>query len=60
MHPTIYTEIMKVRTTERRHQAHQGRLARAAKQGRRALRALRTPRVLPGIRPWPVMHRPAI
>ena len=34
--------------------ADQARLARAAGQGRRALRPLRLPRLLPGLRPWPI------
>jgi len=60
MHPIIEAEIMKTRTAGAQRRADQARLARAARQGRRALRPLRMPRVLPGLRPWPVAHRPAI
>jgi hypothetical protein len=60
MHPTIQTQIIKARTADCHRQAHQARLAHAARQGRRALRQPGTPRVLPGLRPWPLLHRPAI
>jgi hypothetical protein len=60
MHPTMQTEIIKARTAELHRQAQQARLARAARQGRRALRPHGTLRVLAGLRPWPVVHRPAI
>jgi hypothetical protein len=60
MHPIIETEIMKTRTAGAHRRGDQARLARAARQGRWGLRPLRMPRVLPGFRPWPVAHRPAI
>jgi hypothetical protein len=46
MCPIIETEIMKTRTAEAHGRGDQARLA--------------LPRVLPGPRPWPVAHRPAI
>ena len=60
MYSTMHTQIMKARTGDLHHQARQDGLARAAKRDRRALRAHGTSRVLPSLRPWPVMHRPAI
>lgn len=63
MHPIIETEIMKTRTAGAHRRADQARLAQAARRGhrgRRALPLLRMPRVLRGLRPWPVAHRSAI
>jgi hypothetical protein len=55
MHPIIEAEIMKTRTAGALRRADQARLAQAAKR-RRALRQHGTPRVLPGLRPRPVLH----
>ena len=60
MHPIIQAEIMKTRTVGAHRRADQARLAQAARQGRRMLRPFRMPRVLPGLRPGRVAHRPAI
>jgi len=60
MRPIIETEIMKTRTAGAHRRGDQARLAQAARQGRRTLRPFRMPRVLPGLRSWPVAHRPAI
>ena len=60
MHPIMNTEIIKVRTAElHRHVNHAG-MVRVARASRRALPPLRMPRVLGGLRPWPLVHRPAI
>jgi hypothetical protein len=56
MHPTIEAEIMKTRTAGAHRRADQARLAQAARRGRRALRQHGTPRMLPGLRPRPVLH----
>jgi len=56
MHPIIEAEIMNTRTTGAHRRGDQARLAQAAKRRRRALRQHGTPRVLPGLRPRPVLH----
>ncbi|HYB47018.1 MAG TPA: hypothetical protein VED20_06620 [Streptosporangiaceae bacterium] len=60
MQPTFQNEIMKARTADLHARADQARRARAATQGRRTLRQHGTPRVLPGLRSWPVLRRLAI
>jgi len=59
MHPIIETEIMKTRTAGAHRRGDQARLAKATRQGRRTLRPFRMPRLLPGLRPWPVARRSA-
>jgi hypothetical protein len=56
MHPTIETELMKTRTAGAHRRGDEARLAQTARQRRRALRQHGTPRVLPGLRPRPVLH----
>jgi hypothetical protein len=60
MHPIMHTEFIKVRTAEQHRQVNHAGMVQAARAGRRALQPLRMPRVLAGLRTWPVAHRLAI
>jgi hypothetical protein len=60
MHPIMNTEVIKVRTAQLHRQVSHAGMVRAARASRRTLPPLRLPRVFGGLRPWPVVHRPAI